>query len=108
MSNRKSFKVTEEEYKQLQALKSTSPEDKKRNQVKTIKNTRIRITQMERERDFKKSQVEGKKSEEKHENYADGLKPLWFIQNEIDYINMQIEELKEQIEILENELKSED
>ena len=54
MSNIKSFKVTEEQYKKLQFLESVSEEDKQRNRLETIIGNERRIKHLVRFVEHKK------------------------------------------------------
>ena len=103
MSNRKGFKVTEEEYKFLERMKAITKEDKQRNRLKTLKNNNNQITKLQRSIDARKEQIKDGMPLEKHELFLDGAKPLWYVQNDIDTDEVQIEELKEMNQAVQEE-----
>lgn len=103
MSNRKSFRVTEEEYKQIQHQKEINIENLQKDREIGIKTNKMRIIQMTRELEYRKDQIKKEVSLEKHEDFVDGKKPLFFIQNEIDNAQMNLERLTESTKELEEE-----
>ena len=101
MSKRKSFPVTEEEYKYLQRMKNITKEDKQNNRLETIKINEMKIKHQQRVIDFKKGQIENKTSLEKEEAYLDNIKPFYMLQNEIEILenqNQQLEEINKSIQ----------
>ena len=56
----------------------------------------MQIKQLQREKEFKQSEINEKKLIETHEGFVDKVKPSYFLMNEIDTINEKIEELMEQ------------
>ena len=92
---RESFKVNEEEYKLLLRLRDIKKEEMQKNRLDTIKMNTRRIGHYERVIEDKQNQVNKKDSQEKHENYLDGKKPLFMLQNEIEELEANIEQLKE-------------
>lgn len=128
MSNRKSFKVTEEQYRLVQLMKrftkedfdllstiknneftledikalerarATSEENKKKQQLQTIKVNNLMIKRLNRKKDYKQSQVDKKEVLEKNSpdlEALDGKKPIYEIINEIEQINEHINQLNE-------------
>ncbi len=95
-NKRKSFKVDEEEYKEILRLRTIKKEDKQRNRLETIKMGERRIRYAEREIEHKQEQIDKGTSLEKHENYFDGKKPIFMLINDIEETKVQIEQLKEQ------------
>ncbi len=100
---RRSFKVDENEYKEIMRLREIKKEDKQRNRLYTIESNKRRITYGEREIKHKQEQIDKGKSLEKHANYFDGKKPLFMVQNDIEEILNQMKQLKEINELAQKE-----
>ena len=94
-NERKSFKVNEDEYKEILRLRAIKKEDKQRNRLETIKMGERRIRYAEREILHKEAQIDKGESLEKHENYFDGKKPIFMLINDIEETKVQITQLKE-------------
>ena len=107
-TERKSFKVGEEEYKQILRLRQISKEDKQRGRLESIKSNKRRITYAEREIEHRQDQIKTGISLEKHENYFDGKKPLFVLQSDIDETTNQIEQMKEIIKAAQEEYDKDD
>lgn len=71
-----------------------------------LRRNKTMIEQCKRERDFKQGQIDKKELVESHEGYKEKIKPVFFLQNEIDQINLKIEELMEQNENIEKEMEN--
>ena len=95
MSNAKSFRVTEEEYKQIQRMKGLTEENKQKNRLDTIKNNNLMIKHIGRAIEYKRSQIDKKASLEKEDKIIDGKKPIYMLTNECEQIEAHIEQLKE-------------
>ena len=95
MSNRKSFKVSEEEYKKLQRMKAIDAENTQKNREITIRKNNLSIKQYERMISDKNTQINQKNYTEATESFVDGKKPAFMLQNEIDELNESIIALKE-------------
>ena len=98
MNNRKSFRVDKEQYKKIQVMENTTPEMLKKQREQTIATNELRVRQFQRMIEDKKDQIETKIYREKSENYIDGAKPDFILQNEIEDIEAHIEGLKDVIE----------
>ena len=104
---KKPYTVSEEEYKLIQRLKLFSKEDKQRTRLLSIKKNKRQIKQKQREVEFKKEQIKNKEVLEKHVDFVDGKKPMWYLQNDIEDIEAQIEELEEQSKYAQKEYDKE-
>jgi hypothetical protein len=97
---RKTFKITADQYKLLknaEARESKSfKEQIKRAREKQIKHLHTKILQSEREIAFKKEELKGG-IKEKHPDFLDGKKPKFFIENDIDELELAISDYKQQI-----------
>lgn len=102
MSNRKSFKVNEEQYKKLQFMENVSEEDKQRGRLETIEGNERRIRHLERFVGHKRQQVKTGISVEVHPNYKD-TKPIFMIENEIEEIESQKKLLDDATKIIKEE-----
>ena len=92
---KKEIKISEEDFKILQRVKETNPEDKQRIRLETIKANKRRVIQFGRMIKDKKEQIKDKIYKEKSETYIDGAKPDFILQNEVEDIESHIEQLKE-------------
>ena len=68
-----------------------------------LRRNKIQIKQLEREKEFKNEQLNKKTLLETHEGFTEKVKPVYFLQNEIDTISIKIEELDEQNKNIEKE-----
>ncbi len=92
---KKEIKIDEADKKLLERIKATTPEDKQRQRLDTIKGNERRVIQFGRMIKDKQEQIEDKVYKEKSETYIDGAKPDFILQNEIEDIEAHIEQLKE-------------
>ena len=106
MSNRKSFKVSEEEYKLLQRSKSISTEDKQKQREITIRKYAVKIKQFGRMKKDKEIQVENKNYTEKSDTFVNGKKPEFLLLNEIDELEEQIVDLSDADKALKEEYET--
>lgn len=95
MSKRESFKVTEEEYKQVQRMKQIDKENTQRNRELTIRKHTNTITQYGRMIADKRDQIEKNDFRESSDSFVDKKKPAFMLLNEIDELNGVIETTKE-------------
>ena len=102
-SERKPFRVSLEDYKLLEQakLKETKlyKEQAKRIREKQADHLKSQIVQKKRDIAFKKVEL---KTEvvEKHPDFVDGLKPKFFIENDIDELELYIGDCELQLEDL--------
>jgi len=75
-----------------------TPEMLERQRTQTIVTSELRIRQFTRMIEDKKDQIENKIYREKSENYVDGVKPDFILQNEIEDIELHISGLMDTIE----------
>ena len=68
-----------------------------------IKQHNIVIKQKEREIKFKEEQLKNNKCLEYHADFKDGLKPLFYLENDIENIKFEIDGLKDNIKKLKEE-----
>ena len=95
MSNRPSFKVTEEEYKQLKRMKAIEAENTQKNRLITMRKNNQKIDQFERMVSDKKDQIAKKDYRERSETFVSGKKPEFMLLNEVDEITGLMTDLKE-------------
>ncbi len=107
MSNKKSFTVTEEEYKLIERMKNLSKEDKQHNRLETIKMNKLKIKHQQRGIEYKKDQIRNKVSFEKEEAYLDNKKPIYMLENEVELLEQQNRQLEEINESIQNEYDEE-
>ncbi|MHA1827937.1 MAG: hypothetical protein ACTSX6_04735 [Candidatus Heimdallarchaeaceae archaeon] len=109
MSERKTFKIDKDEFALLQRAKAREGELAKEQRIYDRKNqlelNKIRIIQHNRQISDKKAQIETGNLRETHEGFKDGVKPVYWLENEIDEIEHQIDILKDSIKKLEEEQK---
>lgn len=95
----KRFKVSKEEYQLLQLAKVKNEDVYKKNMEKTreweLKNQQIRLNQIRREINFKEKQLKDGKILEIHADFVDGKKPDFFIVNDIENLEFEIEKIEE-------------
>lgn len=106
MGDRKTFKVSKEDYMMLSRIKSISKESKQYERLRTIKQYEMRIEGMKREILYKKGQISSGESNEKVEVYLDGKKPLWYLQNDVDQLEFEIVGLKDAIVKIKKEYEA--
>ena len=103
-------KVTEEEYKLLLKYKNKEEELYKEqleyNREFSLKMNNLRLKQKEREKEFKESELKGGIIE-KHPDFKNDTKPKFFIENDIDQLDLEIWQIKDSIKKIE-EKKAED
>ena len=104
----KKHTVSEEDYKFLQRMKVISKEDKQRLRLLSIESNNRKIIQKQREIDFKRDQIENGVSLEKHTDFVDEKKPLWYLENEKETIEAQIEQLEEEKKYAKEEYDKEE
>jgi len=95
MSDRKSFKVSEEEYKMLQRIQNISTEEKQHQRQVTLRKYNIKMKQFQRMIDDKKVQLKAGIFTEKTDSFVSGKKPEFMLLNEIDEIEEQLIDLRE-------------
>jgi len=77
--------------------KVVSPEQLKRDRLETIEQLDFQIESNVKEIEFREMQLKNG-IVEKHENYADGLKPKWLLEQNIKWQKVQLKRMKEQKE----------
>lgn len=106
---RKSFKINEEEYQILQTakLKETKifKEQIQKQREDELIMQELKITHLRREIKFKQEQLGSGKLLEVHENYIDGKKPKFFIENEIEILDNNISKHRDTIEKIKEEIE---
>ena len=80
----KGNKFTVEDLKELERLRDIKQEDKQRTRLRSIEINEKKIKQTQREIEFRKGQIKNKKSLEKHESFVGGVKPFWYLLNDIE------------------------
>ena len=70
-----------------------------------LRRNEMQLKQLEREKKFKQEQVENKTLLETHEGFTEKVKPVYFLENEVDTILVKIEELEEQNTNLKKEME---
>jgi len=97
--NEKRFKVSKEEYLLLQQAKQRDTELGKEQRVYDrdwqLKLNEVKIKQFERQIINKKAQISSKQIIEKHDGFIGDKKPEYWLQNEIDQIELEIEKLQD-------------
>ena len=68
-----------------------------------LRRNEMQLRQLEREKEFKQEQISKKILLETHEGFTKKIKPAYFLENEIDMIDVKIYELREQNENIEKE-----
>jgi hypothetical protein len=63
----------------------------------------LRIVQLEREISFKLKEIAGQKSTEVHDGFIDRIKPLHFIENDIEQLQYEITVIKHGIKNMKEE-----
>ena len=100
-NERKTHKITELEHQKLRALEVRETQNYK-DQAKRLRENQLRhlsleIVRTEREIAFKEEELRSGIIE-KHADFADGNKPRFFVENDIDTLKLAIEDYKMQIE----------
>jgi len=110
MDQQKRVKITAEENKLLLRAKMQGQEDYKVQlkyaREKELRTQEVRIVQREREIEYKQSQIDSGKSLEKHDNFLDGIKPLFMLKNDLEDINADVAQMKEQIKQIKEVIKN--
>jgi len=92
---KETFKVSEEDYKLVQRLKTIHKEDKQYNRLRSIEFNGLMIKRKEREIVFKQNQLQDGISLEKKEEFVDGKKPLFMLESDIESIEHDIKGLRD-------------
>ena len=103
------FLLPREEYSTLKSAKiredSLNKENMQYQRKVQFKRNEVKIKQIEREIKFKKTQIENQEWQESSENFVMKAKPEFYLQNEIDEIEIRMDELKEQNKTINEEIK---
>lgn len=103
------FFLPQEEYSTLKSAKiredSLNKENMQYQRKVQFKRNEVKIKQIEREIKFKKTQIENQEWQESSENFVMKAKPEFYLQNEIDEIEIRMDELKEQNKTINEEIK---
>lgn len=75
--------------------------------VEKLENLLIQVERIAADRDYKQMQIDSGKILEKHDQYIDGLKPMWMMKLHIKELNMLIRRLQVQVSDIEQLLKEE-
>ena len=101
------YSITEEEKKFLDSAKAKNTELYKEQLIyqrdRAIKQSNLQIKQKERAIKFKQGQINNNESLENHSEFKGGLKPLFYLENDIENIRFEIETLKDSIVKLKEE-----
>lgn len=100
-NERKTHKITELEHQKLKALEVRETKDfkdqAKRMRENQLLHLNLEIVRTEREIAFKEEELRSGIIE-KHADFADGNKPRFFVENDIDTLKLAVEDYKLQIE----------
>ena len=100
------FEVSKADFELLERWKKIAQDDKKHQRELSISHNQRKMRTIQREVVFKKDQVASGISLEKDERYVSGLKPLWFLENEIDEMNAILDQCLLNINATKEEMKN--
>lgn len=104
----KTYRIQKEEYDFLQIAKRTQAlrdeEQLNYNRKQSIRVNKLRISQKEREQEFRWNQIQSGIPLEKSEITLDGKKPIFVVHNDYDQCALELEGLKESVKLLEEEM----
>lgn len=63
----------------------------------------MRIVQKLREIEYKQIQINTGKLTETHADFKDGVKPIFFLKNDIDFLEFEMKDIREQIKKIKEE-----
>ena len=106
--NLKEKGITEEEILQLDRNKELSKENKQRTRLESIRVNKMQINHKEREIKYKQKQLDNKECLEKHDDFFDGKKPLFFLESDIERIKYDIWALNESNKLIQEEYDQEE
>ena len=108
----KTFRISKEEYQFLLDAKKheakRSKEQLQYDRKQSLLVNQLRIKQKEREQEFRWKQIQSTEPLEKSDVMLDGKKPIFMVHNDYDQVNLELENLKMNIKLLEEEIKKDE